>query len=133
MDPESGSGGIDRKTEVSADVWKENIPLTCCEEGGESVVRRRPDAAGDAEGETRLNPNVHNVFFMRAESMVWLEWAAQRRKLSGKKRGGMEREAQWIIDSGQLIEGSSRNWMWEEDKVEGGRPGEGKSKRPRCT
>lgn len=24
---------IDQKTEVSADVWKGNIPLTCCEEG----------------------------------------------------------------------------------------------------
>lgn len=24
---------IDQKTEVSADVWKENIPLTYCEEG----------------------------------------------------------------------------------------------------
>lgn len=30
---------------------------------------------GDTERRARLNPNVHNVFFMRAESIVILEFS----------------------------------------------------------
>lgn len=32
--PAESEWGIDQGTEVLADVWKENIPLTCCVEGG---------------------------------------------------------------------------------------------------
>lgn len=56
--------------------------------------------SGDTERETRLNPNVQNVFFMRAESIViWsflfvAEWAeseqTKRYSLSGNKRRGTE-------------------------------------------
>lgn len=43
MDPESWAWEIDQKTEVSADVWMENTPLTCCEEGWGNGGRRLGD------------------------------------------------------------------------------------------
>lgn len=33
--PRESEWEIDQKTEVSANVWKENIPITCCAEDGE--------------------------------------------------------------------------------------------------
>lgn len=96
---------IDQQTEALADVWQENIPLTCCEEGrggagtegGHSEMTR---CIGNTGRSPRLNPNVRNVFFMRAESIVILEmslWSGNEPSRSepgsglGEKRGGRRR------------------------------------------
>lgn len=91
---------------------------------------------GDTERRPRLNPNAQNVFFMRAESIViwsFLFVAGIRRVRADGVVGHVERREEErrgrgmdgliigkINDSSELIRGSSRQPLWEVDKVEDG-------------
>lgn len=95
--------------------------------------------SGDTERGPRLNPNAQNVFFMRVESiLIWSfpfvagmsrvrvnEEVGSYLDIREEERRGKRMDKLvdgWTIgkinDSSQLIGGSSRNWMWQEDKVE---------------